>query len=223
MTDEQKMQAVLEVLNETRRSGKSELAMQLTTTEVRQKVRRRNGFEQFTENDALVTLDYMDGNQVKKVITKHKIGYTPGAKAIARRNGMPTSPSVSVTRWKITQKGVVVLEGANTFTKQAPVSHITVNAQNSQVIVGNNNILSGRLEVIERLTELQQVLSESDALDLETKQDAVADIDSIKAQLGKPNPANLVLKALWSPVALAADVAGAIELAKIIAPLLGVK
>lgn len=219
MSDDQKMKLVLTVLNEARKKARSESMLALTTAEVKMKVKRIEGCEGFTENDALTALDYMDGNQVKKVTTKHKVGLTEEARRYARRMGTPTS--VSVVRWKIAQKGVIMLEGENRFSKKSQPSQVTVNATNSQVIIGNNNILSGKIEVVNKLTELQQTLSESDDLSLEQKQDVVADIESIKYQLGKPNPALDVIRALWSPVVVAADAAGAIGLATTIAQMLG--
>ena len=217
MSDEDKILAVLKVLNDARRNARSENMMQLTSAEVYVKIRRIAGCEAITKNDVLVALDYMSGNQIQKITSKHRIGYTPGAKAIAKRNGMSTNPSVTVVRFKITQKGIVMLEGKNDFTKVAEVRKITVNANNSQVVIGSQNIIKGNIIVIDKLTELQQKISESNELDLEQKQDIVADIDSIKAQLSKPNPAIKVIKALWAPIAAAADIAGASQLAAAVA------
>ena len=161
MSDEDKMLAVLKVLNDARRNARSENMMQLTSAEVYVKIRRIAGCEAITKNDVLVALDYMSGNQIQKITSKHRIGYTPGAKAIAKRNGMSTNPSVTVVRFKITQKGIVMLEGKNDFTKVAEVRKITVNANNSQVVIGSQNIIKGNIIVIDKLTELQQKISES--------------------------------------------------------------
>lgn len=68
MSDEDKMLAVLKVLNDARRNARSENMMQLTSAEVYVKIRRIAGCEAITKNDVLVALDYMSGNQIQKLL-----------------------------------------------------------------------------------------------------------------------------------------------------------
>jgi hypothetical protein len=221
MNDEQKMTAVLEVLNEARRSARSPSMMELTTAQVHSKVKRKPGLEDFTYSDALVALDYMSGNQVKLSNTEHPVGMTAVAMHYAKSITESANPFVTSIKWKITQKGIVQIEGLNAFTSLTQTSQITLNAHNSQVIVGNENIITGNIEVVDRLTELQQIISESENINIEERQNVFADIDSVKAQLSKPKPALDVIKSLWIPISLAADSAGAAQLAMAIAGLIG--
>jgi hypothetical protein len=221
MTDDQKMNAVLQVLNHARYSARSGNMMMLTSAQILTKARRTEGYEAITRNDILVALDYMSGTHVKKITSKNTVSLSAGAKEIAKRFGRPTKHTVTTERWKITQAGIVKLEGSNEFTKTSQPTTITVNAHNSQVIVGNQNIITGNIEVIEKLTDLQQLISESDNLELKEKQNVVADIDSVKSQLGKPSPAIDVIKALWVPITAAADAGGAAQLVLAIRSMIG--
>lgn len=220
MWDEDKMAIVLEVMNEQRKSAQSMNMMALTSARIKMLVNRREGFEKFSINDVLTALDYMAGNQVTKVVTKHKVVNSVRSKAMAKKMGRPANSSVSVTKWKLTQKGVVSIEGENAFSRSPATKSIIINATNSQVMVGNDNVLLGNIRIVDKLTELEQLISESDHLDLKSRQNIVADIESLKAQMSKPQPSKSLIKALWLPVAKAADIAGLADLASSIAQLL---
>ena len=72
---------------------------------------------------------------------------------------------------------------------------------------------TGRNSNLSRLlTDMKQAVLNEAQLNDSQKLDVVADIDSLEAQLQKPEPQESVVQALWSDIEKVAEVAGVTEL-----------
>ena len=117
-------------------------------------------------------------------------------------------PSSSVW-YKITNTGIDLIEGGSSaFRRADPFAGINVTAVGSTVQVGNDNYAS--TELAELPSELD-TLVDSAQLDERTKLEAVADIESLKMQIVKPEPNRTIIGAAWAGIEKVMAAAGLVE------------
>lgn len=87
-----------------------------------------------------------------------------------------------------------------------PVSSMSVTAENVVMINGDNygSISQTTNETIQLLSQLASEIQESSELDKDAKLEAVANIDTVKAQMSLPKPNFQIVKLAWSAVKLIA-------------------
>lgn len=103
-----------------------------------------------------------------------------------------------------------------------PVSSTSITAGNVIMINGDNYgaISQNNNEAIHLLNELASKISNAAELEKDEKLEAIANIDTVKAQMSLPKPNWQIVKLAWSAVSAAATTAGAIDLVEKISKLL---
>jgi hypothetical protein len=141
---------------------------------------------------------------------------------------LPTGTVVpqATSYYAITAAGIDKIEGPSEFTRN-PFHGINIQATGQNIItVGDGNQVNAVFkDVGQALAELAEHVRNSTALTEEQKLETIADIQTLQAQLAKPEPNRSVLKAIWSglqALATAEGVAAAFQrVAALLQPLLG--
>lgn len=128
--------------------------------------------------------------------------------------------------YAITAAGIDYIEGPSKFTRD-PFRGINIQATGQNIItVGDGNQVNAVFkDVGQALSELAEQVRQSTDLTEERKLEYVADIQSLQAQLAKPQPNRSVLRSIWQGLKVLATVegvAGAFQrVATLLQPLLG--
>jgi hypothetical protein len=130
---------------------------------------------------------------------------------------LPTGTVVpqATSYYAITAAGIDKSEGPSEFTRN-PFHGINIQATGQNIItVGDGNQVNAVFrDVGQTLSELADQIRQSTELTEEQKLEYVADIQSMQAQLAKPQPNRSVLRSIWSglqALATIQGVAGALE------------
>lgn len=104
----------------------------------------------------------------------------------------------------------------------SPVSTVSITANNSIIINGNNYgpVSQTNIDTVQALSELSETIQKSSELTGEQKLEAVNNIDTIKNQAVSPRPNKQIIKLAWNTVSGMATIAGATDLIAKIAVLL---
>lgn len=134
------------------------------------------------------------------------------SKTVNVRGG--TIPS-SVVWYEVTAAGIDKIERESEFSPKESFSGINIHASGRNVItLGDGNVIDARFEgVHDDLQELASAFKGSDVLNEEIKLSVVADIESLKDQLAKPEPDRRVIEILWENIDRIAATAGIVDLA----------
>jgi hypothetical protein len=140
---------------------------------------------------------------------------------------LPTGTVVPQTTpyYAITAAGIDKIEGPSEFTRN-PFHGINIQATGQNIItVGDGNQINAVFkDVGQALSELADHVRNSTALTEEQKLESIADIQTLQAQLAKPEPNRSVLRAIWSGLqglATVEGIAGAFQrVASLVQPLL---
>lgn len=217
--------AILRALEQHRAKARSDKHLDARLSSIKASL-RETGLE-ISQQQIVGALDYLRDGGYVKITSKIKsvaLSHTTAAKSIAKSRGMklPTAQKFEITLYRITQKGIDHLNGKTSFSKETYKPSISVNAENSVVIIGNQNTVEANAKLIEQLSELEQTISESGKLNVKVRQEVVADIETIKQQMAKTSPSKKVISLLWGGIEKAAAISGAAQLAGMIAKGLGI-
>ena len=136
-----------------------------------------------------------------------------------------TQESVS-RKYKISDVGIDSLEGASAFQKSDSFSAVNITNIKGVTVVGSGNVVNTQFADLSGvLTAIEEAVGESESLSEEDKLNTLSDIETIKAQITKPQPNTGIIKQAWQAVETAVTAAGATDLlkqaAELIGPLLG--
>jgi len=131
-----------------------------------------------------------------------------------------TVPS-TVTWYEIAAPGIEKIEGESEFTPRERYAGINIDATGSNVIqLGDGNVVNAQFSKLHtELQSLKEAFSGSKLLDDRDKLDVAADIESLKDQLAKSKPSRSVVATLWEAIEKGAAVAGLVDYASRITPL----
>lgn len=192
--------------NATSRLGKRGSAVKIS--DAKRELKARFGLSQ---SQVVSNLTYLiDQNWVKTFEVE---------KTVTVRGG--TVPS-KVMWFEIAAPGIDKFEETSDFKQEERYSGININATGRNIItLGDGNVVNAKYEQLHRnLSELKQAISGSDRITEDKKLDLSADVESIKDQLAKTVPDKTVVRRLWSGLEKAATVAGLIEAAEKVRPLI---
>ena len=190
----------------TSRYGKKGSAVKISDAKRELKIRHRLSQQQVMSN-----LTYLiDRGWVKTVEIEKTVRVKGG-----------TVPS-TVTWYEIAASGIEKIEGESEFTPRERYPGINITASGSNVIqLGDGNVVNAQFSQLHtQLQSLKQAVSGSPSLSDADKLDIAADIETLKDQLAKPQPNKTVIGALWGTIEKAAAVAGLVDYASRIAPLI---
>jgi hypothetical protein len=141
-----------------------------------------------------------------------------------------TIPLKGVTAKRVTYRisdlGVDYFEGPSKFGKTRNHAGIDISNVSGIVVVGDRNIVQSQFEQLYHyLSLLEQSINISDSISNEKKIGFMADVETIKSQLAKPNPDEGIVTKAWNAISALSTVPALIELLskirKIVGPLVG--
>lgn len=191
----------------TSRFGKKGSAVKIS--DVKRELKELHGLAQ---TQVMSNLTYLIDRGWVKTIDQEKTVQVQGG----------TVPSI-VTWYEVAAPGIEKIEGESEFKPQDRFAGINIHATGSNVItLGDGNVVNVRHEELHAaLDELKAAVSQSDKLTESQKLDTAADIESLKDQLVKAEPNKSVVKALWTGIQGIATIAGLVDFATRVAPLIG--
>lgn len=132
-----------------------------------------------------------------------------------------TIPS-TVIWYQISALGIDKIEGGSEFEPKDRYPGINVHATGTNVItLGDGNVVNAQFsELREQLDNLKSQITSSPVLAEKQKLDIAVDIESMKDQLAKECPDKTILSHLWSGVNRVAAVAGVVDAAQKVWPLI---
>jgi hypothetical protein len=124
--------------------------------------------------------------------------------------------------YRISKDGIDFFEGSSKFQKRNNLTGINMsNVQNSIIVLGDNNYVRQEYkELSEALTELGSLIRMSSKIPDDEKVDYQAEVETIKAQLGKRKPNKNILQKAWDGLQAVATIGGVSELFTQIYPLI---
>jgi hypothetical protein len=171
--------------------------------------------EGYKQQDVASNLDYLvQKGWVREVVEERKFTTPKG-----------TTQSAERITYKISDAGIDRLEAASTYQRSSVGPHINITNIHGVTVVGEGNVVNTTFTDLSRvLTDMKQAVLNEAKLKDEAKLDIVADIDSLQAQLQKPEPQKPIIQALWSGIEKIATVGGVVDFvhraAELIQPLL---
>ena len=153
------------------------------------------------------------------LIDRHWVNRSEVQKTVNVAGG--TIPS-TVTWYEISALGIDKIEGGSEFEPKELYPGINVSATGMNVItLGDGNVVNARFsELREHLDDLKAQITSSPLLGEKQRLDVAADLESIKQQLAKESPDRTILGHLWSAIERAAAVAGVVDAAQRVWPLI---
>jgi hypothetical protein len=169
----------------------------------------------YKQQEVASNLDYL----VQKGWVREVIEY----RTFTTRAG--TTQSAERRTYKISDSGIDRLEAASMYQRSDVASRVNITNIRGVTVVGSGNVVNTTFTDLSRvLTDLKQSILQEPALADDRKLDIAADIDSLEAQLQKPEPKKSIVQMLWLGIEKAAAVGGAIDIlnraAALIQPLL---
>jgi hypothetical protein len=157
----------------------------------------------YKQQDIAGNLDYLvQKGWVREVVEQRKFTTARG-----------TTQSAERITYKISDTGIDRLEAASTYQRSALTPHINITNIRGVTVVGDGNVVNTTFADLSRvLSEMKQAVLSEPQLNDNQKLDVVADIDSLGAQLQKPEPQKSIIQALWSGIEKVAAVGGVIDL-----------
>jgi len=136
-----------------------------------------------------------------------------------------TMQSAEQHKYKISHIGIDKLQQASLYQRTPMSGSINVTNVHGVTVIGDGNVVNTNFTDLSRvLNQLKSEVQSSTKIGDEQKLSVVADLDTLQAQLQKPEPNRSVVKTLWSGIDAAVTAAGFAELvqkgADLIAPLL---
>lgn len=104
-------------------------------------------------------------------------------------------------KYKISDIGIDKLEGGSIYHREESLSRINITNVQGVTVVGTGNIVNTEmLDLSRTLSELEKDVLSSQSLSNEEKLNTVADLETMQAQVSKPNPNRSVLRNIWSGI-----------------------
>jgi hypothetical protein len=127
--------------------------------------------------------------------------------------------------YKISDTGIDKLEAASVYQRTSNESRINITNIRGVTVVGDGNVVNTNFTDLSRtLADLKQNVLSSDTILDAVKLNTIADIDTLQAQLQKPEPDKTIVKKVWTAIEKVVTAGGFIELAQktgaLLAPLL---
>lgn len=124
-----------------------------------------------------------------------------------------TTQQAEKRSYKISDLGIDHLEAASMYQRPSIPSQINVTNIRGVTVVGDGNVVNTTFADGSRaLSAIREAVLAQPQLSEERKLGTVADIDSLQAQLQKPDPDKSVVQKLWSGIEKIAAVGGAVDL-----------
>lgn len=204
---------ILRYLYELHRNARSPRSAGKGIRDLQRELKKRHGYKQ---QQIATNLDYLVQQNWAREDVSTRMYQSPGG----------TLQAAEKVTYKITHIGIDKLQHPSVFRRlEADKMNINVTNIGGVTVVGDGNVVNTQFANLSR--ELEQVradfndssLSDSDKLTV------VSDIESLLAQLQKPEPNQTVVASLWEGIQRAAAIVGLssalVQASHLIAPLIG--
>jgi hypothetical protein len=123
-----------------------------------------------------------------------------------------TTQQAEKRTYKISDLGIDRLEAASMYQRTPLTPHINISNIHGVTVVGDGNVVNTTFTDLSKvLSDAKEAIFVEPEISEDSKLEIVADMDSLQAQLQKPNPDKTVVQKLWSSIEKIAAVGGAIE------------
>jgi hypothetical protein len=121
----------------------------------------------------------------------------------------------------ISDIGINYFDGPSQFQKSPGITGINVTNVQGVTVIGNNNFVRNEYnELFNNLDALSDELRRTDKVSDEEKVNYLAEIETIKQQLAKPNPTPSILKTAWLSLTLLSTIEGLAQFYERVEPLI---
>jgi hypothetical protein len=211
--DDQIRDAVLRHLFTVHRSAKSPSKAAIGIRDLHSALKAEYGYKQ---HEVGSNLDYL---VQKGWVTEVKI-----ARSFTTSRG--TTQNSEQVKYKISDVGLDKLQKASLFQKTSLSAGINITNIHGVTVVGDGNVVNTQFTDLSRvLNELKTEVQANTSIDDKQKLAAIADIDTLQAQLQKPEPNATIIGMLWNGIEKVGKVAGLLtvieKVRNYIQPLLG--
>ena len=204
---------ILRYLYEVHRKARSPRSAGKGIRDLQSALKKRHGYKQ---QQVATNLDYLvQQNWVREDVSS-RMYRSPGG----------TLQSAEKVTYKITHVGIDKLQHPSVF-KRSELNKMNINVTNvgGVTVVGEGNIVNTHFANLSRELECLRGAFDESALSDSEKLMVVSDIESLLAQLQKPEPNCAVVASLWEGIQRAAAVAGLssalLHATELIGPLVG--
>lgn len=116
--------------------------------------------------------------------------------------------------YKISAVGIDHLEQASLYQRATTDARINITNIRGVTVVGDGNVVNTTFSDLSHvLADMRKTVLECPSVNDEQKLVAASDIDTLQAQLQKPEPNRTIVQTVWAGIEKAAAVAGAADLA----------
>ncbi len=208
-SDDNVRDAILRRLYEVHKNAKSPAKASIGIRELHSALKDSHGFKQ---QEVGSNLDYL--------VQKGWVGEVKIARSFTTKRG--TQQNSEQVKYKISDIGIDKLQKASMYQRTPNQTGINITNVHGVTVVGDGNVVNTNFTEVSRvLNEIKTRIQESTQILDEQKLSAVADIDTLQAQLQKPEPNRSIIGMLWSGISTAATLAGCADGATKAAALLG--
>lgn len=152
-------------------------------------------------------------------IKKETESYTSGGLSIGGKKTPITRGKT--TYYMISDKGINHFEGTSNFQKSTWQTGINITNVQGVTVIGDSNFVRNEYSNLYRNLELlSDELRSSSSISDEDKINYTSDIDTIKSQLAKPNPAKQIIQQAWSGLSSLSTIEGVMQFYQRIEPLI---
>jgi hypothetical protein len=145
----------------------------------------------FKQQDVASNLDYLVQKGWVREVKDERTFTTPKG---------TTQSAVRIT-YKVSEAGIDRLEAASMYQRSEVASRINITNVRGVTVVGEGNVVNTTFTDLSRvLTDLKQAVLQETGIEDNQKLNIVADIDSLEAQLQKPEPDRSIVQKLWSEI-----------------------
>lgn len=124
-----------------------------------------------------------------------------------------TQQNSEQVKYKISDVGLDRMQKASLFQKTPSNTGINITNVHGVTVVGDGNVVNTNFTDLSRvLTDLKTEVQANTTITDEQKLAVVADIDTLQAQLQKPEPNKSIIGMLWSGIEKAVTAAGLVDL-----------
>lgn len=172
---------------------------------------KKAGFN-YKQQEISSNLDYLIQKEWVREVVENRSFTTPRG----------TTQNAEKRSYKISDLGIDRLEAASAYKDTPSGARINITNVNGVTIIGDGNVVNASFTDLSRtLDELKDAVLGLSSLSNEQKLVTVSDIDTIQAQLQKPDPDKAIVQKVWAGVEKVVTAGGLVELANKAVALLG--
>jgi hypothetical protein len=204
--------AILRHLYDVHKKAKGPASAAIGIRDLQSALRKSHGYKQQQVGS---NLDYLVQKEWVTEVVRERSFRTKGG----------TTQSAQQVKYKISHLGIDKLQKASLYQRTPIASGINITNIHGVTVVGDGNVVNTSFTDLSRvLNDLKAEVQNTTKIGDDQKLNVIADIDTLQAQLQKPEPNRSIIGTLWSGIEKAVTAAGLVDItgkvASLITPLL---